>query len=704
MQIGAGVNSGALSGMTLPEMPVGSGAGSVNPNTAPPITAPISQETRADVVGFLGGMPIQLDREMSSGGKLGDKLKSDIATWLEEELRNQKKRIDKLSVWDKQYSGFKEAKSSPYVGCANTSTQTTRSFVDALVVRIFDAIFGQKKVFICTGKKPPFIDLAPKVEKWFDYWVKNLAHLKDKIFSPLLQSIKAGTGIGKLDYVVKNKTAYRYATPTEIAMQDPNLITFPNGQQGIKKTLSTYEGVDFFPIDRADWVISSDATCIDDVLMCGFRKWYRKSELEAKVKQGIFTEEAFKKITAAPDRLDKTKEDRVASAFKDLSPDTKDRYAVWELWVRYDVDEDGEEDDIVVNFHPSSGTVARAIYNPIFMGFRPFVDLIFYRKEFSTDGVGVCEIMEKFQEELDALHNQRIDRFNQINGLQLIIKAGSDLEDMNPHPGGKYFTNEEVDKVVFPIQYPDIYPSTVNEEAIIMRYAESAVGMSPYVMGQSTAERPVAKETIALIQELNKKFKHGIDNIRDKITLIGTKALQITSQYQPKLTYLVQSMGGGYQEETLDFPCEFLLDGLVIDMAASSEMLNTEIRREINLNKYFLVKDYTTNLASMVQAIVNPMIPEDFKIFVFACAKIGHDIMTKILEDFGGNDAEQMVPEIPIQLLQQNLMPPMPPPGKPPGKPGAKPGRGGPPGAPPQGSPMPPRPPLPAPPPGMMPA
>jgi len=219
-------------------------------------------------------------------------------------------------------------------------------------------------------------------------------------------------------------------------------------------------------------------------------------------------------------------------------------------------------------------------------------------------------------------------------------------------------------------------------------------------LGQPTSERPVARETYQLLQEMNKKFKFGIDNIRDDMGEVGTKAAMLMAQYQPRYSYFTAGPNGMLQEEALDFPFEFLRDAVGIELTASSELLNVETRRENNLIAYQLMSDYDTKLAGMVQAILSPETPPPFRDFLFQVSQQGFKILTEFLDDLGKKDSKSLIPQISEEMVKQmNAQPPPgPPPGGPPGQGGGHPRGGGPPPGVPRGGGMPPPG---APPPGM---
>jgi len=659
-------------------------------------TAESLEVYKSDIPGFIGELPINLDRTMEDGSDLRDKLSMEIGGWLNDELRNQEKLIEKLAVWDKQYCGKKPEKNHPYPGANNTAIPVTRINTDAIVVRIFDVAWSQKKAYVCNARDEQYIEVAGKLENALDWWQKDVVGLKAKLFSPIMQAVKTGSSFVKLAYVQKNRTQVRYASQAEVAQKVPGLIKFKNKQYGIKKVITHYNGPDVQPISREDFVYSSDATDLDSAFMCGFRFYLREPEVKLRARQGLWYEDAVEKITS-PDEISDTKIKRAETRGIEIKSDEKKKNEIWELWLRYDVDEDGEEDDIVVTFHLKTKTILRATYNPLFMGFRPFVAFTFSPREYSLEGEGTCEIMEKIQEEIDTIHNARLDRLDQINAPMVLVREGSGIdEDFRLAPGLTKVTTDELSDNNMPVKFltfPEVYPSTWAEEKLLVDYGQQALGIGPAALGQPTSERPVARETYQLLQEMNKKFKFGIDNIRDDMGEVGTKAAMLMAQYQPRYSYFTAGPNGMLQEEALDFPFEFLRDAVGIELTASSELLNVETRRENNLIAYQLMSDYDTKFAGMYQAMLDPGTPPPMKMLLFEVSKQGFKILTEFLDDLGKKDSKSLIPQITPEMLQaamEQQPPPGPPPGGPPGQGGGPPRGGGPPPGVPRGGGMPP--------------
>jgi hypothetical protein len=175
------------------------------------------EATKSDVLGFRGGMNVNLDRIMSDGNSLRNALSQHLKETLAVEKDNDKKLRAKIDKWQKQYKGIKPPKSFPWPDCANVSVPVTRSRTDVAHVRLIESIFGRKKIAVVRAEKKEFIGQDRDIEEAFNHFLKYTLKLKEILNSPLLQCTKSGTGVVKLDHIEKKRTVYRYATPEEVA-------------------------------------------------------------------------------------------------------------------------------------------------------------------------------------------------------------------------------------------------------------------------------------------------------------------------------------------------------------------------------------------------------------------------------------------------------------------------------------------------------
>lgn len=608
---------------------------------------PQEEVTKESVVGFRGGLNVDLSKKMESGSSLEEELATHVFATLQQEQDNQAERLDDIGKWIRQYKGYRKPRDNPFKHAANTATPITRSNVDTVYIRLEDTLYGRKRTFLILPTQEDTVDLAMDIEEAFDWYCRNVLHFKEKMQSPLLQCSKVGTGVVKVDWVERYRTVYRYATDEEV--EDEEIPKYPlpgTDQPGIKHIRTSYKGPDVFGIRREDWVMSSGAATVDEAYLCGFRQYYRKQQLAVKTRQGLYYKDACDKLLAG-DKFNEIKIERAKLEGKELKKTPyEDPFEIWELWLKYDVDEDGEEDDIVITFHKTSKQILRCIYNPLFSGFRPFVLIKFYPTEFSADGEGICEILYKLQIEIDTLHNQRIDRMTEINAPLVFVRSGAGLDDYEINPGEVTVVDDDIEASINIVHFPDVYHSTEREEARLVNYANRACGIAPENLGQTTVDRPVFKEAMARMQETNKKFQSGRDNVVRGYQRLGEIILEYFAQYQPEYTYIEETKNKKdemvFIERNVDFPLEYVWDGLKVELEAANEIANMDQRREINQMIFGMMNQWMTENATMVQSILDKNVPSEFKKWLAAQYDIGVTMMRRVLEDFEQADAEEL--------------------------------------------------------------
>jgi len=467
-------------------------------------------------------------------------------------------------------------------------------------------------------------------EKAFNNYIKHDVDLKEKMKFPTRQMVNAGTGLGKIVYEVKNKTIYRYANELERLDSGVKKYKAPGGVSLVKEPSIVFRGPNFYPIDRARFVISSDALTIDDAYLVGFSFDKRKKQLETLAKNEIYIQEAVDKLTS--NEPNEVAEQRTQSAGSELQR-TKytEPYTLYELWLKWDCDGDGEEDDICVVFHKESGQILNAIYNPIFYGYRPFVDMKGASQvEYTYDGEGICEIVEVMSEELDTLHNLMLDRLKLVNLPITFVRSGIGLDNYELEPGAVKSIDGDPINDIRELKMSDATFSLVNEINWLIQQMDLVCGIVPGALGMSTAERPVAKAELVNQEEYNKKFKAWTENARKAYKEIGYRMLEAFAQYQPEYTY-TDEMG---QKTSVEMPTGNIRDYIELDLAVSSEEWSMTMRREAMLMKWQLLREQLTGNMALAQIIANPKIPSDAKKYAVQVNDVGSRILAQVLENF----------------------------------------------------------------------
>jgi hypothetical protein len=85
---------------------------------------------------------------------------------------------------------------------------------------------------------------------------------------------------------------------------------------------------------------------------------------------------------------------------------------------------------------------------------------------------------------------------------------------------------------------------------------------------------------------------------------------------------------------------------LDLDLVVSSEEWNRTMRRETEIMRYQLLKDYLTGMLAILQQFTSPQVPSDAKKFMLQINDVGARAIKKILENFDEPEQETAVVDI----------------------------------------------------------
>jgi hypothetical protein len=197
------------------------------------------------------------------------------------------------------------------------------------------------------------------------------------------------------------------------------------------------------------------------------------------------------------------------------------REAVWpnnidwaEIWLAFDVDQSGEQKEIVVHYHKASETLMSIRYNWNSDLRRPYRIGQFMPVEHRWTGIGICKQTEQFQKEVTTQHRQRLDNATLANMRMIKISKMAGYGPKEPiFPGKMWFVDKMEDLET--IQMGEIYPSSYNNETSTLQYYQQRIGINEANLGMPQVGTPgTATSDLARIQEGNKKHDYSYRNLK----------------------------------------------------------------------------------------------------------------------------------------------------------------------------------------------
>lgn len=143
--------------------------------------------------------------------------------------------------------------------------------------------------------------------------------------------------------------------------------------------------------------------------------------------------------------------------------------------------------------------------NP-FGGLLPFIMARYVPVQQELYGIGIPEIAESLQEELNDVRNQRMDNVNIIINRMFVANkyADIDFDSLISYPGNVILSNDI--NAIRDLTTPDVTQSAYREEEIIKRDIDSATGEYPYSAGEPPQRRETATGIVKLQQASNIRF------------------------------------------------------------------------------------------------------------------------------------------------------------------------------------------------------
>jgi len=375
----------------------------------------------------------------------------------------------------------------------------------------------------------------------------------------------------------------------------------------IEKEAVVYDGPTMKIVPLEDlYIVGSRAEGIDDADMIVHRQYYTKSDIIKLTQQGFFNKDAVDMmIQYKPTAFNKTngfdtlltqQEQRIAGL--DNQDTGIPTYTIHESYLRYDIDKDGIDEEIVVWREETSGTIIRITYldrvSPT--GKRPFVLKKLIPLSGSPYGLGFGEILFGLNNLLDYIANQRLDAGTFQTFPWFVFRAGSGLQagDIKIGPG-KGIPVDNINDISFP-KTNGTTAYGFQEEGLINQYAER---LSVPLTGQGIAGGQgigrTATGAASLISELNtnldiyiKRYQFGFKKS------LGIIDKQVQDLLPLGLEYRVLGMdkrglayGKFSDRESIKFNCDYELVGNSINS-------NPAIERDV--------------ATQLMQTILNPII------------------------------------------------------------------------------------------------
>ena len=394
-----------------------------------------------------------------------------------------------------------------------------------------------------------------------------------------------------------------------------------------------------------------------------------RHELQQRAASGLFDPEGVEKVLSRdPSKIDDARKEQLQrmGISVDESKDTG-LYDICEMHRYEDVDGDGIPEDIIMWFDHLTQTYLRTEFNDL--GIREWVAIPYFARPYELYGMGTGWMVQGMQDELDALHNMRVDGL-MLSMLQMYItRRGSSIAPNETFRPLKQIIADDPTKDFIPVKFPDISPSTVQAELLAKDYGDRAATMSDALMGQESwanRSRNTASGTMFLANKGMNVFDGGIlDGVTDAYDeigqIIGFQLIR-NKERAEDLQYLIPEEHWAGFQEVLNMPVEDIPTRFRFRIQTTEAEQTEQAKQQMMLTKVQVYQMYAQQVIPLAAQLYNPQVQQQMppplkemmtKIFVGSTK-----MMSDVLEQMGTDDPNKYVPyikdlELMMQMLEQ---------------------------------------------------
>lgn len=560
-------------------------------------------------------------------------VEASLAHWLYEEIHFA--RIEKSSIvedwkrWQKQYwaQPEKTVKDFPFKRAANFVVPLSAIAVEAVHARIMNTIWAVEPFWSVRPRSGVWIDAAKPVERFLQSEVENPSSLDAYNFTndSLLEGILLGTFIGKSGYVREIK---KTNVPRSDGLNDEKWVESRNGAT-----------LEYVPC--ANFLIRAAEDNIQESAWCGEEHSFTWAKMKRMALSNRVMAERLEEIKHWRFNVNRTDNDQdPAGDFEELKdelqsfePQWHERFRIQEIWAAYDIDRDGVDEEIVIDFHYSSKTVLGVRYNWHDDLRRPYRVAQYVKVPGRIWGIGVGKQSEQFQDAITTINRQRVDNATLANMRMMAVRKMSGISPDEPIFPGKIWFVDDPDRDIKVVQLSEVYTSAFNNEISLLQYYERYVGVNEVLLGLPPTGTPgTATGDLARIAEGNKRFDLVLRNIRKWLSELG---MDVASNYQQfgaqGRHFLILGESGAWVEEFLRMPGDLVSRGAVIELTATSATTNRQTEQQQFMSLYVTLQQHFTQLVGLAQLLGDPQILLSSAI---RAAMAADQIMLQLLKTF----------------------------------------------------------------------
>jgi len=494
-----------------------------------------------------------------------------------------------LQKWYRQYKGTVKEKDFPWVGCSNLHIPITGIIVDTLVSRMINPIFGVQPFVTARGVSelatkpispeggndaPPTqsdYDKAHDVEHMLDFVLSKRIQVYSKVQDWIRESFIYGRGTVKIIWkkdirkytrklnqrevqdevsLIQEMVQNGKATADHLEFLDQMAFILGNHDWSkqpfikMEREEITYDNPDWVFIPIEDFIYHPRAITIQESAWCAHRFRRDFDELLKAQDEGLYTNIDQLNIGGSD-----SSEEGISTHGETLLSDVQtleegfeteseepieslNEIELIEFHGKYDIDGDGRMEDIIATFSARHRVLLAVRESDLLHGKKPFAEIRIFPVPGRFESQGVCEIITDLQQELNDIHNMRIDNGTITNATMFWYDPNSDVDPEIHRPGPGVGFPAGPNQIGI-LQTGDVKFSSFREEELVRRLIQDRIGVSDFAIGNdATAGRnKTATGVSAIVNEGNQRLEMMLRNVAVGLNEAVLQTLQLLQQF-----------------------------------------------------------------------------------------------------------------------------------------------------------------------------
>lgn len=521
-----------------------------------------------------------------------------------------------------------EPKNWPIANASQITIPVIKTAVNTISSRIYQTVMAADPLVRVRTDDEDYNDVTFDYEEFLKLYSEGKLEVDDVLEDVITESVIFGTSVME----------------TSNYNNRMNHVTYDQMTGKYRKTVgATYSGPRMTQVPIDDFWIRPAWQDIQTAPWCGKEIRLTWSQVKDRAANGDFNPEAIKAIESRYMTTDVNRTLREKEDIERNQPFNRYLYRIYRLAVRWDVDGDGIEEDLMVYFHRESRTLLRCTFNGYPKSVRPWTVFRYIKIPGRFYGEGLAETLEALQDEISTIHNQRIDNATIANlRIVLVSKLINGLKPGDRLWSGKIVKVTNVKEDVGTLQLGDIYPSTIANESQARQYVTEVSGAGDVLTGQATpVSRTTAAAQLALLEELNRRFDKTLKGYRKSIRNAYRQLCYLF--YQQGTGGLAETWLGAARgqrlEATLKQPLDLLDNKLKIFVEATQSSNN----REIDFQTQIAVMQLIIQLGNQMLGMTTQLAPQITGVVAHELVHALRPVFRKVMQYAGAGDPDQAV-------------------------------------------------------------